>query len=78
MIRMTTLKAALVCAAMAAIGAGAQRGAAPASDLPHVDAAAMLKAAVPDLDRRIAQFKPVKIAFDASSLTDRDCRSVAP
>src|SRR5260221_2788014 len=74
--RMTTLKAALVCAAMAAIGAGARRGGAPASALPHVDAAARLKAAVPDLDRRIGQFKPVKMAFDASSLTDRERQEI--
>ena len=74
--RMTNLKAAVLCAAMATVAAGAQRGAAPATDLPRVDAAAMLKSAVPDLDRRIGQFKPVRMPFDASGLSDRERKEI--
>jgi hypothetical protein len=50
------------------MGVGAQRGSTVSSDLPQVDAAAMLKTAVPDLPQRIAQFKPVRMPFDAASL----------
>jgi len=57
---------------VAAAVTGGQRGAAPATDLPAVDAAAMLKTAVLDLDARIAQFKPVRMPFDASRLNDRE------
>jgi hypothetical protein len=74
--RMTNLKAAVLCAAMATVAAGAQRAAAPATDLPRVDAAAMLKSAVPDLDRRIGQFKPVRMPFDASGLSDRERKEI--
>ena len=76
MSRMKALNRAIVCAAMAAVAAGAQRGAAPATNLPRVDAAAMLKTAVPDLDRRIAQFKPVRVPFDASGLSDRERKEI--
>ena len=41
----------------------------PAGDLPSVDGAAMLKTASPDLDARIAQFKPVRMPYNASTLT---------
>ena len=60
-------------AVAAPIGIRAQGGAAsPTVDLPAIDAAAMLKTAVPDLAARIAQFKPVRMAFDASGLSDRE------
>jgi hypothetical protein len=74
---MNTLRAVvtLLCVATGATGA-LQRASAPADDLPHVDAAAMLKTAVPDLDRRIAQFKPVRMPFDASALSDRERQSI--
>jgi hypothetical protein len=49
--------------------ARAQRGAATLSDLPSVDAAAMLRTVKPDLHQRLAQFKPVKMAFDPSALS---------
>jgi len=65
----------LLCVATGATGA-VQRASAPADDLPHVDAAAMLKTAVPDLDRRIAQFKPVRMPFDASALSDRERQAI--
>jgi hypothetical protein len=51
-----------------AVVMSAQRGAAPA-DLPPVDVPAMLKTAKPDLAQRIAQFKPVRMAYDPSPLT---------
>src|SRR5262249_38284710 len=63
-----TIAALLIVAAAAA----AQRATTPAADLPPVDAAATLKTAVPDLDQRIAQFKPVRTPFDASGLSDRE------
>src|SRR6185295_15169645 len=37
---------------------------------------AMLKTAVPDLDARIAQFKPVKMPFDGSGLSERERQMV--
>jgi len=64
--------ASLAFVLVTTIGARAQRGAATASDLPSVDAAAMLRAVVPDLDKRLAQFKPVKMPFDASGLSPRE------
>jgi len=64
--------ASLTFVLVTTIGARAQRGAATASDLPSVDAAAMLRAVVPDLDKRLAQFKPVKMPFDASGLSPRE------
>jgi hypothetical protein len=57
---------------LAAVPGRAQRSASPPSDLPPVDAAAMLKTVVPDLDQRIARFKPVRMPFNASGLTDRE------
>ena len=74
---MTSMKmlAAAACLAIAAGNVRAQRGSAP-GDLPRVDAAAMLKTVVPDLDRRIAQFKPVRMPFDGSGLTDRERQEI--
>src|SRR5216110_1206251 len=60
--------AAFALAMMTVSGTRAQRGAAPPTDLPPVDAAAMLKTVKPDLNRRLAQFKPVKMPFDPSRL----------
>src|ERR1700745_301447 len=57
----------LVTAALAS----AQRGAG-STDLPSVDAAAMLKAAKPDLAERIAQFKQVRMAYDPSPLSPNE------
>jgi hypothetical protein len=37
--------------------------------LPAVDPAAALKAAVPDLDKRLARFKPVRMPFNAEGLS---------
>jgi hypothetical protein len=75
-IRMKSAPAAFACVIVAAMAVHAQRGAPPASDLPAVDAAAMLKTAVADLDKRIAQFKPVRMPFDASGLSDRERQMV--
>ena len=61
--------AALALALMAVAFARAQRGAAPPTDLPPVDAVEMLKTVKPDLNRRLAQFKPVKMPFDTSRLS---------
>src|SRR3954447_9250759 len=44
-----------------------QRGAST-TDLPAVDAAAMLKTAKPDLARRLAQFKQVRMPYDPAPL----------
>src|SRR6266496_4183518 len=52
-----------------AVSAKAQRGAALPNDLPAVDAAALLKTAAPDLPKRIARFKPVRMPFDAAGLS---------
>jgi Peptidase family M49 len=52
-----------------AASASAQRGASLSNDLPAVDAAMMLKTAVPDLQKRIARFKPVRMPFDPAGLS---------
>src|SRR4029453_8620704 len=68
---MNVMKPALMAAAIvvwAALAVFAQSEP-PADDLPSVDAAAMLKSASPDLDPRIAQLKPVRIPYNASTLT---------
>src|SRR5262245_8333740 len=64
--------AAVMSVVIAVCAVQAQRRAAPTTDLPAVDAAAMLKTAVPDLDARIVQFKPVRMPFDASGLSARE------
>jgi hypothetical protein len=53
------MKSLLVVSLMVGVAAAAQ------TDLPPVDAAAMLKTVKPDLEQRLAQFKPVKMPFDA-------------
>jgi hypothetical protein len=53
----------------------AQRGPAE-SDLPKVDAAAALRTVVPDLDRRLAGFKTVRMPFNQAGLGDRERRMV--
>ena len=53
---------------LVAAGANAQRGPSLPNDLPAVDAAAMLKTVAPDLEKRIARFKPVRMPFDAAGL----------
>ena len=65
-------KRALLAIAVLTFGGGlaAQRGNAPAP--PRIDAAAALRTVVPDLDRRLAQFKPVPMPFDAASLSARE------
>ena len=52
-----------------AVSAKAPRGPSLPNDLPAVDAAAMLKTAAPDLPKRIARFKPVRMPFDAAGLS---------
>jgi hypothetical protein len=68
---MKNLSSIAACIAAAIIAVHAQPQPAP-TDLPAVDAAAMLKTAVPDLDERIAQFTPVRMSFDSAGLTDRE------
>lgn len=60
---------ASVLAVALAISVEAQRGSAPAADLPTVDAAAMLKTAKPDIAQRIARFKPVRMPFVPTGLS---------
>jgi len=57
------MKSLLVVSLMVGVAAAAQ------TDLPPVDAAAMLKTVKPDLDQRLAQFKPVQMPLDASGLS---------
>jgi hypothetical protein len=64
--------AAIGLFAVATAGARAQRGPAAADDLPRIDAAAMLKTVKPDLARRLARFKAVRMPFDATGLDDRE------
>ena len=69
-------KRAVLTLAAIVLGAGiaAQRGPAPAS--PGVDAAAALRTVVPDVDRRLAQFKPVQMPFDSAALNARERQMV--
>ena len=39
---------------------------------PKVDVAAALKSVTPDLDQRLARFKPVKMPYSASALSTRE------
>jgi hypothetical protein len=52
------------------------RAAAPTSDLPTVDAAAMLDTAKPDIAQRLARFKQVQMRYDASGLDARERQMV--
>jgi hypothetical protein len=47
-----------------------------AAGRPPADLDAAVRSAVPDLDRRLARFKPVNMAFDAGTLSDRERRMV--
>ena len=60
---------ALCLVLLMTIGACAPRGTADITDLPTVDAAAMLRDVKPDLEQRLSQFKPVKMPFDAAGLS---------
>ena len=66
-----------------AIACGNSEQAAPAAapdarsaGLPAVDVDAALRSTVPDLDRRIARFKPVSMMFDGLTLNDRERQMV--
>jgi len=52
------------------------RGVATADRLPAVDVQAALRSAAPDLDRRLARFKPVRMSYDTSGLTPRERQMV--
>ncbi len=68
-------RAVLTLAAIAVgVGVAAQRG--PAPPAPGVDATAALRTVVPDLDRRLAQFKPVQMPFDSAALNARERQMV--
>jgi hypothetical protein len=75
--------ALLLAGSIVVVNAGAQRpapsGTPPVGDraLPRVDTRALLKTTAPDLDRRIAQFKPVRMAYDSSSLSSAERNMVA-
>src|ERR1044071_6462346 len=43
---------------------------------PGVDVAAALKTAAPDLDARLARFKPVKMPYNSSALSARERQMV--
>jgi hypothetical protein len=77
------LLTAIVAGSLIACGGGAPEQAAPAAaappapaapadDLPAVDVKAALAAVVPDLEQRLARFKPVQMAFDGSRYTQRE------
>ena len=44
---------------------------------PKVDVAAALKAVTPDLDARLARFKPVKMPYNSAALSQRERDMVA-
>jgi hypothetical protein len=72
---MNTMKRALLAIAVMTFGGGlaAQCGNTPATPATtSVDAAAVLRTVTPDLDRRLAQFKPVQMPFDAAALSPRE------
>ena len=48
----------------------------PASVVRPVDTGAVLRTVVPDLDRRLAQFKPVRMPFDSAALSARERQMV--
>jgi hypothetical protein len=69
------LLAAVVATAMTACSnesPAPSSGGAPSATPSGVDVPAALRSVVPDLDRRIARFKPVQMPFNASGLTDRE------
>jgi len=39
---------------------------------PKVDVAAALKSVTPDLDQRLARFKPVRMPYNAAALSKRE------
>ena len=63
------LMAALVAAAFSVAPAAEQR-------LPSVDAPAALKTVAPDLDARLARFKPVKMPYNSAALSMRERQMV--
>jgi len=72
---MDTMKRALLAIAVMTLGGGlvAQRGNTPAVPATTgVDAAAALRTVAPDLDRRLAQFKAVRMPFNAAALSARE------
>ena len=66
---------AIVIVLLVAAGLRAQRGSA-ATDLPAVDAAAMLKTVKPDITQRLARFKQVRMPFDGAGLSPRERQMV--
>jgi hypothetical protein len=70
---------ALAFVTVAGLAGLAQRTAAPGGAPPReqtVDVAAALKAVVPDLDARLARFKPVRMPYNASALSARERQMV--
>jgi hypothetical protein len=68
------MKMMLVAALVAALMVVASPHAQPS--LPAVDAAAALKTVAPDLDARLARFKPVKMPYNAAALSARERQMV--
>ena len=68
------MKMMLVAALVAAFMVVASPHAQPS--LPAVDAAAALKTVAPDLDARLARFKPVKMPYNAAALSARERQMV--
>jgi hypothetical protein len=69
---MKPLSCASVLILTIAVGVHAQRGPAAETNLPSVDAAAMLATAKSDIAQRLARFKQVRMAYDASGLSGRE------
>jgi hypothetical protein len=69
---------AIVAGSFMACGGSDRQGSAPAASAPSTAAPegpgveAALRSAVPDLEQRIARFKPVAMKFDASGLNERE------
>src|SRR5580692_3902149 len=68
----THLTAAILAAAVVASPLVFGSQATPAAAQAPVDLSVRLKTAVPDLGRRLARFKPVRMPFNAAGLTERE------
>ncbi len=67
--------AGMAVAVLLSTGLTAQR-ATLAGSLPTVDAVAALKSVVPDLDRRLARFKSIRMPYNTAGLSDRERQMV--
>src|SRR5690349_21212902 len=64
--------AVLIGAALVLETLATAQGPGRSSTLPAADAAAAVRTSLPDLDRRVAQFKIVRMPFDSARLSARE------